>query len=69
MVKSLACRAGRHEWTTQVEKGQTFTLCGLCGKEPRTPKGDKTVRGPSFDDVTFIALDKPWGGKTQGDRM
>ena len=37
MAKKLACRLGRHEWTTSVEGGQTFKICAACGttRDPR----------------------------------
>ena len=34
MAKKLACRLGRHEWTTRVEEGETFKVCAACGKTP-----------------------------------
>jgi hypothetical protein len=27
MPKKLACRFGRHEWTTRVEEGESFKVC------------------------------------------
>lgn len=32
MAKKLACRFGRHEWTTRVEGGESYKVCSSCGK-------------------------------------
>ena len=32
-MKPLACWSGKHSWTTQIEHGQQFTVCSVCGKE------------------------------------
>ena len=37
-MKKLACRLGRHEWTTRVEQGESYKVCAACGKSPREPK-------------------------------
>jgi hypothetical protein len=34
MAKKLACRLGRHEWTTRVEEGESYKVCAACGKTP-----------------------------------
>jgi hypothetical protein len=34
-MKSLACWIGRHRWETQVEQGNEFKVCAVCGKGPR----------------------------------
>lgn len=34
-MKKLACRLGRHEWTTRVEGGESYKVCAACGKSPR----------------------------------
>jgi hypothetical protein len=31
-VKKLACRLGRHEWTTRVEEGESWQVCAARGK-------------------------------------
>lgn len=31
MAKKLACRLGRHEWTTRVEGGENYKVCAACG--------------------------------------
>jgi hypothetical protein len=33
-MKKLACRLGRHEWTTRVEEGESYKVCSSCGKSP-----------------------------------
>ena len=35
-MKKLACRLGRHEWTTRVEDGESWEVCAACGKTRRT---------------------------------
>ena len=35
MAKKLACRLGRHEWTTRVERGECYKVCAACGKSRR----------------------------------
>ena len=37
MAKKLACRLGRHEWTTRVEGGENYKVCAACGKSLREP--------------------------------
>ena len=34
-MKKLACRLGRHEWTTRVEEGESYKVCASCGKSPK----------------------------------
>jgi hypothetical protein len=36
-MKKLACRVGRHKWTTRVEGGASYKLCAACGKSPQEP--------------------------------
>ena len=31
-MKKLACRLGRHDWTTRVEEGEEYKVCAACGK-------------------------------------
>ena len=38
MAKKLACRLGRHDWTTHVEEGESYKVCAACGKTPREPR-------------------------------
>ena len=33
MAMKLACRFGRHTWSSKVEQGETYTVCTACGKE------------------------------------
>jgi hypothetical protein len=55
MMKKLACMLGRHQWTTHVEGGQSFTVCAVCGKtlpDLPAPGPEKRVGdplGPPFD--------------------
>jgi len=37
VAKKLACRLSRHEWTTRVERGESYKVCAVCGKSPREP--------------------------------
>jgi hypothetical protein len=46
-MKRLACRLGRHKWTTRVEEGESYEVCVACGKEPRRP--DRYEREPDPD--------------------
>jgi hypothetical protein len=32
MLKTLACRIGRHDWTTRIEQGESYKVCTACGK-------------------------------------
>jgi len=32
VAKKLACRLGRHDWTTRVEGGENYKVCAACGK-------------------------------------
>ena len=34
MTKKLACRLGRHDWTTRVEGGESYKVCAACWKTP-----------------------------------
>jgi hypothetical protein len=34
-MKKLACRLGRHDWTTRVEEGESYEVCASCGKSPK----------------------------------
>ena len=46
MPRTLACRVGRHKWSTKVEQGETYTVCAGCGKERRGRWGDPPGTGP-----------------------
>ena len=59
MAKKLACRLGRHDWTTHVEEGESYKVCANCGKTPRAPRGKKQ-EGPYRD--TFGGGDTSGGG-------
>ena len=39
MPKKLACRLGRHAWTTRVEGGESSKVCAACGKTQRKRSG------------------------------
>jgi len=47
-MKKLACRLGRHEWTTRVEGGESYKVCASCGKLPpgSLPPGSKQALIP-----------------------
>jgi hypothetical protein len=49
MAKKLACRLGRHDWTTRVEGGESYKVCTACGKSPRESgqPGEPTDHGLS----------------------
>jgi hypothetical protein len=49
--KKLACRLGRHEWTTRVEEGESYKVCAACGK---SPKGSRRS-GPDQQPATYSA--------------
>jgi hypothetical protein len=48
VMKKLACRLGRHEWTTRVEEGESYKVCASCGKMPpgSLPPGSKQALIP-----------------------
>jgi hypothetical protein len=53
VAKKLACRLGRHEWTTRVEKGESYTVCAVCGKTPPDPPaGGPDKQGDAKWDTT-----------------
>ena len=35
MVMRVSCWFGRHDLTTLVEQGASYTVCSKCGKTPR----------------------------------
>jgi hypothetical protein len=47
-MKKLACRLGRHDWTTRVDEGESYKVCAYCGKTPRGSRGRKR-EGPYRD--------------------
>ena len=49
MPKKLACRLGRHDWTTRVEEGESYKVCAACGKEPRGRDPYEREREPDPD--------------------
>jgi hypothetical protein len=46
MAKPLACRIGRHKWSTKVEHGETYAVCTACGKE-RPPATGGSAEQPN----------------------
>jgi hypothetical protein len=48
MAKKLACRLGRHDWTTRADEGESYKVCAYCGKTPRGSRGRKR-EGPYRD--------------------
>jgi hypothetical protein len=57
-MKKLACRLGRHDWTTHVERGETYKVCAVCGKTPpdSASPGSRERFGGAADEP---ATDKP----------
>ena len=45
MAKPLACRVGRHKWSTKVEQGETYIVCTACGKERSNDRWDDPRHG------------------------
>ena len=55
----LACRFGRHTWSSKVEQGETYTVCTACGKDRRnslprsrwgrSPRADTLLRPQEWD--------------------
>jgi hypothetical protein len=70
MTKNLACRLGRHDWTTRVESGDRYKVCAACGKTPLEPvQGhgvvDESIDHPKegqFPDDTWGGISGPGGG-------
>ena len=63
MAKSLACRIGRHSWTTRVEGGETYRVCAACGKAPSGPRGKKPLSDAYMDPGSELERplgDDPW---------
>jgi hypothetical protein len=47
VAKKLACRLGRHDWTTRVEEGESYKVCAACGKTaPDSPRPGSGPREP-----------------------
>lgn len=59
MAKKLACRLGRHEWTTRVEGGENYKVCAACGK---TPPGSHRGPDPELRNVIAAGTEKPRDG-------
>ena len=54
MAKKLACRLGRHEWTTHVEGGESYKVCASCGTTaPDSPRSgpDQQAATHSGDEI------------------
>jgi hypothetical protein len=48
-MKKLACRLGRHDWTTRVEGGENYKVCAACGKtvaDLSYPRSEQELRSP-----------------------
>jgi hypothetical protein len=69
VAKKLACRLGRHEWTTRVEGGENYKVCAACGKSPKGSRrsGAESER-KGFDDVLEDGrnADQPVASCTRG---
>jgi hypothetical protein len=59
-MKKLACRLGRHEWTTRVEEGESYKVCASCGKTP--PDSRRSGPDPGQRNVIAAGADKPRDG-------
>jgi len=46
VAKKLACRLGRHEWTTRVDEGESYKVCAACGKSQRESEPPGQQRKP-----------------------
>ena len=49
MAKKLACRLGRHDWTTRVEEGESYRVCAACGKAAQTRGRPGSESNPPAD--------------------
>jgi hypothetical protein len=58
MAKKLACRLGRHDWTTRVEGGEEYKVCAACRKSP------KDSRRPGSESEERDHFDSAGGGMT-----
>jgi hypothetical protein len=66
-LKKLACRLGRHDWTTRVEEGESYKVCAACGKSQREPgqQGHGVIdEGTDAKEGQFP--DDKWGGISGG---
>ena len=45
-VKRLACRLGRHSWTTRIEAGDEYELCAVCGRTRGGPDSPREATTP-----------------------
>ena len=57
MTLRFSCWLGRHDLTTRVEQGESYTVCSKCGKTPRGAEkpielhpADSSYSGYSPDD-------------------
>ena len=39
LATKLSCWIGRHTWTTQVEQGESYKVCSVCGKSELPANG------------------------------
>jgi hypothetical protein len=66
-MKKLACRLGRHDWTTRVEEGESYKVCAACGTTPQGSRRSGSELEPSVilgggADEPRDALDRAkWG--------
>ena len=67
MTKKLACRLGRHDWTTRVEGGESYKVCAACGKTPSESAysgSGKAQQGPAREGDA--GMDEIGGGGPRG---
>jgi hypothetical protein len=66
-MKKLACRLGRHEWTTRVERGESYKVCSSCGKFAAGPK-QSGLPGRRTLALVEVTLGKPLRTDLRGGR-
>lgn len=59
-MKKLACRVGRHDWTTRVEEGESYKVCAACGKSP--PDSRRPGQDSERKNVIGAGAEKPRDG-------
>jgi hypothetical protein len=57
-MKTLACLLRRHVWETQIDQGEKYQVCAVCGRTPRISK--------RADDMNWAARATPGDGGRSG---
>ncbi len=66
-MKKLACRLGRHEWTSHVEEGESYKVCASCGKTPQGSRRSESeleqsvILGGGVDEPRDALKRAKWG--------